>query len=293
MLSAKYPEGTRLLIEDSLKKYFPEERYPEVIYQAMRHSLFSGGKRFRGILVVESAKALGQEPDYAIATACAVEYIHTYSLIHDDLPSIDDDDLRRGQPTCHVVFGEDMAILAGDALYSEAFRLVSSEQKSDDPGKIVWVIRELAAASGAAGMVGGQVVDIISEGKKIGEETLKFIHEKKTGELIKASVRAGAILAGANTTEIDLLTKYAKYLGLAFQITDDILDVTGDTATLGKTVGSDEIRGKATYPGLYGLEKAQEMARNVVDNAKDALSGLGRDTGVLSQLADFVYERQF
>jgi len=292
-LPDKYPEKTRLFIEEGLKKHFPEIRSPEVIYRAMQHSLFSGGKRFRSVLVVEAAKVFGQKPESVIPTACAVEYIHTYSLIHDDLPAIDNDDLRRGQPTCHKIFGEDIAILAGDALYSEAFHLISREQRADDPGKIVWVIRELAAASGPAGMVGGQVVDITSEGKIIDKATLKFIHEKKTGELIKASVRAGSILAGANAEELVLLTRYAEYLGLAFQITDDILDVTGDTAVLGKTAGSDERQGKATYPGLYGLEKAQEMAENTVYRAKDALNGLGREVQVLSDLADFVYERQF
>ncbi|HZD61103.1 MAG TPA: farnesyl diphosphate synthase [Anaerolineae bacterium] len=289
---ARYPEDTRLFIEESLKKYFPEARYPEVIYQAMAHSLFSGGKRFRGILVIEAARLLGREPEYVSATACAVEYVHTYSLIHDDLPSIDNDDLRRGRPTCHKVFGEDIAILAGDALYSEAFRLISSEQKADDPNNIVWVIRELAAASGVTGMVGGQVVDITSEGKTIDTSTLEFIHKKKTGELIKASVRSGAILAGASLRELDLLTKYAEYLGLAFQITDDILDVTGDTAVLGKMVGSDARQGKATYPGLHGLEKAREMAKVTVDRAKDALHGISKRVGALNELADFVYERQ-
>ncbi|MBE0447536.1 MAG: polyprenyl synthetase family protein [Actinobacteria bacterium] len=291
-MSAKYPEGTRLFVEDRLKRYFPEMRYPEVIYQAMHHSLFSGGKRFRGVLVVEAARTLGQEPDYVGATACAVEYIHTYSLIHDDLPSIDNDDLRRGQPTCHVVFGEDIAILAGDALYSEAFNIISSEQKADDPSKIIQVIRELAAASGAAGMVGGQVVDLMSEGKEINTRTLEFIHEKKTGELIRASVRAGAILAGASLRELELLTAYAKCLGLAFQITDDVLDVIGDTAVLGKATGSDESRGKATYPGLFGIEGAKEMAKTMTDRAKDVLRELNGDGRVLADLADFVYERE-
>jgi len=290
-LPGKYPEDTRLLIEKGLKEYFPEARYPEEIYNAMRHSLFSGGKRFRAVLVLEAAKLFGKKPEEVMPTACSVEYIHTYSLIHDDLPAIDNDDLRRGVPTCHKVFGEDMAILAGDALYSEAFRLISSEQRADSAERVVRVLKELATASGVTGMVGGQVVDIRSEGKPVDKETLKFIHEKKTGELIKASVRVGAVLAGATEAEIEHLTDYASCIGLAFQITDDILDIVGDTSLLGKTVGSDERQSKATYPGLYGLEKAQEMAEKTTLQAKEALSKLNRDTAILADLADFVYER--
>lgn len=292
-MSGKYPEDTRLLVEEGLKKYFPEVRYPEEIYNAMKYSLFSGGKRFRAVLALEVAKLIGKKSEEVMPTACAIEYIHTYSLIHDDLPAIDNDDLRRGVPTCHKVFGEDMAILAGDALYSEAFRLVSSEQKADSPERIIRVLKELATASGVTGMVGGQVVDIKSEGKPVDKETLDFIHEKKTGELIKASVRVGAILAGATEEEIKHLTDYASCLGLAFQITDDILDVVGDAALLGKTVGSDERQNKATYPGLYGLEKAKEMAKQTTLKAKEALSKLNKDTTILTGLADFVYERDY
>jgi len=292
-LPGKYPENTRLLVEEGLRKYFPEVRYPEEIYDAMKYSLFSGGKRFRAVLALEAAKLIGKKPEDVMPTACAIEYIHTYSLIHDDLPAIDNDDLRRGVPTCHKVFGEDIAVLAGDALYSEAFRLVSCEQKADNAEGVVRVIKELATASGIAGMVGGQVVDIKSEGKPVDKETLEFIHEKKTGELIKASVRVGAILAGATEEEIKHLTDYASCLGLAFQITDDILDVVGDTALLGKTVGSDERQNKATYPGLYGLERAKEMAEQTTLKAKEALSKLNKDTAILADLADFVYERNY
>ena len=292
-MPGKYPEDTRLLVEEGLKKYFPEVGHPEELYKAMSYSLFAGGKRFRAVLAIESAKVFGTDPEDVMPAACAVEFIHTYSLIHDDLPALDDDDLRRGKPTCHVKFGEDMAILAGDALNTEAFRLVSSEQKAIDAGRIVWVIRELATASGASGMVGGQVVDIQSEGMVVDAETLKFIHEKKTGELIKASVRAGAILANASERDLALLTDYAIYLGLAFQIVDDILDVVGDAAVLGKAVGSDVLHEKATYPALYGLEKAKEMARMMTDKAKEALSQVDGDTTVLAELADFVFDRDF
>lgn len=292
-MPGKYPEDTRLIIEQGLKKYFPKIRYPEVIYKAMQHSLFSGGKRFRATLVVESAKALGNTPECVLPTACAVEYIHTYSLIHDDLPAIDNDSLRRGVPTCHVAFGEDIAILAGDALYSEAFKLISSKQETDNPSAVIKVINELAGASGVSGMVGGQVVDIKSEGKAIDKKTLEFIHEKKTGDLIKASVRSGAILSAASDRELDVLSDYAKNLGLAFQIVDDILDVIGDTQTLGKTAGSDEKLGKATYPSLYGLDKAIETSKALTENAKNVLKELDGDTSVLIDLADFVSERNF
>jgi len=292
-LPSKFPEDTRLLIEEALRRYFPQTTCPETIYEAMKHSLFSGGKRFRAVLVVESAKVFGGRAEDVLPTACAVEYIHTYSLIHDDLPAIDNDDLRRGVSTCHVAFGEDIAILAGDALYSEAFRLISTLQKANDPQSIIQVIRELATASGVSGMVGGQVVDIQSEGKTVDEETLRFIHEKKTGELIKASVRSGAILACASNRELEVLTDYATNLGLAFQITDDVLDIVGDTAILGKTAGSDARRGKVTYPAVFGLKKSEEMAKIMVDRAKDALKRLNRNTDTLADLADFVYERRF
>jgi geranylgeranyl diphosphate synthase type II len=292
-LTAKYPDDTRLLIEAGLKEYFPKKRNPELIYEAMSHSLFSGGKRFRGILVIEAAKLLGATPEEVMPTACAVEYIHTYSLIHDDLPAIDDDDLRRGKPTCHILFGEAMAILAGDALFTEAFSLIAGAQKTGDRGRVVDVVWELSSAAGVTGMVGGQVVDIISEGRGIDAATLEFIHENKTGALIKASVRAGSILAGASESELAGLSSYAGYLGLAFQITDDVLDVVGDTEVLGKTAGSDAKLGKATYPSVYGLKEAKAMAESVVGRAKEALNGLSGDTAVLRNLADFVYERQF
>lgn len=292
-MTAKYPDDTRLLIEAGLREYFPKKRNPEVVYEAMSHSLFSGGKRFRAILVIEAAKLFGATADEVMPTACAVEYIHTYSLIHDDLPAIDDDELRRGKPTCHILFGEAMAILAGDALFSEAFSLIAGAQRAGDRGRIVDVMRELSSAAGVAGMVGGQVVDIISQGRDIDASTLEFIHENKTGALIKASVRAGSILAGASPSELTGLSSYAGYLGLAFQITDDVLDVVGETEVLGKMSGSDARLGKATYPSVYGLEEAKAMAESVVGRAKEALDGVAGDTTVLRNLADFVYERQF
>lgn len=291
-MTRRYPEDTRLIVEEGLRRYFPDSRLPKELAEPMRYSLFSGGKRFRAILVVETAKTLGAKPEDVLPTACAVEFIHTYSLIHDDLPALDNDDLRRGKPTCHVVYGENMAILAGDALNTEAFNLIAAKQKAKTHRQVVRVIQEVASAAGAAGMVGGQVVDIASEGKAIDKETLNYIHAKKTGELIKASVRAGAILAGAGKEELELLTKYALNLGLAFQIVDDILDVAGDEAIIGKPVGSDIRKKKATFPELYGLAGAREMALSTVQEAKKALEQLTGDISVLSELADFVYERQ-
>lgn len=287
-----YPDDKHLLVEEALARYFPSgETYPQVIYEAMRHSLFSGGKRFRPVLTLLSAEVFGCESEDVLPAACAVEYIHTYSLIHDDLPAIDDDEMRRGQPACHILFGEDIAILAGDALLAEAFYLITSLQKGE-PSKIVQVIGELAEASSARGMVGGQVADIISTGKRVDASTLDFIHTHKTGRLIQAAARVGAILANASEEEIEILSVYAHHLGLAFQITDDILDVVGQVEVLGKKVGADQRQLKATFPGTFGLNKAREMAKEAADRAVEALDKLKADTSSLASLARFVYVRE-
>ncbi len=281
------------MIENALKSFFPKDGRAGRLCEAMAHSLFSGGKRFRGILVVETARSFGMAPEKALPTACAIEYIHTYSLIHDDLPPIDDDDLRRGKPTCHVLYGEDIAILAGDALFAEAFNLIAAKQEAADPSRVTRVIREIAEATGVNGMVGGQVVDVMSSGRSVSGETLEFIHRRKTGALIRASGRSGAILAGADDRSLEKISDYAENLGLAFQVTDDILDVVGNTGLMGKTTGSDQRKKKATYPGIYGLERARKFARERVEAAKAALIDLDLETEVLSELADFVYERQW
>ncbi|MDO8886521.1 farnesyl diphosphate synthase [Candidatus Oleimmundimicrobium sp.] len=292
MLLSKYPEDKRLLIEDALTNFFPPTgNYPELLYKAIRYSLLSGGKRFRPILVLATAEIFGMNPIDVIPVACAIECVHTYSLIHDDLPAIDDDNIRRGKPTCHIAFGEDMAILAGDGLFAEAFYLIAKRQKTDNPSKIVHVIEELSEASGPRGMVGGQVLDILSSGKKIDLNTLKFIHIHKTGRLIRASCRIGAILAGASAKELKAVSNYAEHLGLAFQITDDILDVIGKTASLGKEPGSDERKNKATFPSIFGLEHSKELAKKAADDAKEALKDIDKDTSPLASLADFVFER--
>ncbi len=289
---SSYPEEKRLFVEKALERFFPPETmYPEIIYKAMRYSLFTGGKRFRPALTVSTAEALGKPPDFVLPTACGIEYIHTYSLIHDDLPAIDNDDYRRGRLTCHKVFGEGIALMAGDALFAEAFKLISELQRASQSDKIVEVIREISQASGAGGMVGGQVVDMISSGKKVALETLEYIHFHKTGRLIEAAVRSGAILAGASLAELEALTKFAQQLGLAFQITDDILDEVGELKELGKVPGGDRRRKKATFPAFFGLEEARKHAEQRVEQAKQALDKIDRDTGELRNLAQFVLER--
>lgn len=258
----------------------------------MHYTLFSKAKRFRPVLTLLAHQTFGADPRDVLPTACAIEYIHTYSLIHDDLPAIDDDDLRRGKPTCHLAFGEDIAILAGDALFAEAFYLIATGQKARDPSMIVKVIAELAEATSVRGMVGGQVADVLYSDKPVDIETLNFIHLNKTGKLISASVRAGAILANASKGELKALSEYAHHLGLAFQITDDILDLVGDEKTIGKPSGSDLRKKKATFPGLFGLEESKRYAREAVDKAVEALETLSWNTSSLADMARFVFERQ-
>jgi len=287
-----YPDDKRLAVEKALKEFFPSRKnYPELIYKAMRHSLFSGGKRFRPVLTLTTAEVFKKEPIDVTPAACAIECVHTYSLIHDDLPAIDDDEVRRGNPTCHILFGEDMAILAGDALFAEAFYMIAKYQTSGKPENIIRVIEELSDASGPRGMVGGQVLDILSTGKKVDLNTLTYIHSHKTGELIRASCRIGAILSGASEDELNAVSNYAENLGLAFQVTDDILDVTGQVALLGKEPGGDERKNKATFPNLFGLENSKKIAKEAIDNAKNMLENIDQDTESLVNLADFVYER--
>lgn len=286
-----YPEDLLVQIENALESLFPKnDSCPRQLYEAMRYALFLPAKRFRPILTLLTAKTLTGEYEHTLPTACALEFIHTYSLIHDDLPAIDDDDLRRGQPTCHREYGEDIAILAGDALFAEAFVLISSKQ-SGNSDIIIQVIKEIAVASGIKGMVGGQTADILAVGQAIDTEKLSYIHRKKTGCLITTAVRAGALLSNASEQELGCLTAYAESLGLAFQIVDDILDITSSTEQLGKPAGSDVVNEKATFPILYGLERSQEMAAEAVSLSKEALIGLVADTEEMAGLADFVLER--
>jgi len=257
---------------------------------AMKYSLMAGGKRLRPVLLMAAADAVGGRGDLYVTTGCALEMIHTYSLIHDDLPAMDNDDYRRKKPTNHKVYGEGTAILAGDALLTLAFE-VMLRQKDAAPETLTAVVREMSIAAGANGMVGGQAIDLDSEGKEISMETLRKMHMGKTGALFRAALRSGAILAGASETQLAALTRYAENFGLAFQITDDILDVTGDEAAIGKPVGSDEKNHKSTYVTLTSLEEAGKLAAQAVDEAEKALEIFGENAAFLRELAAYLLER--
>jgi len=289
-----YLAERRQLVDDALAATLPPEDTPPVsVHRAMRYSVMAGGKRLRPILVVAGAEAVGGKADTVMATACALELVHTYSLIHDDLPAMDDDDYRRGRLTNHKVFGEAIAILAGDALLTYAFRLIAENaSRIPDPGVIREVILEVADAAGTGGMVGGQVVDIESEGKVVTAETLEYIHLHKTAALIRASLRVGAMLAGGAERDVAAIGEAGRSLGLAFQIVDDILDVEGTLAELGKSAGSDERKQKATYPALHGIEASRDQARALIAGAKERLRGLGPGAVPLCALADYIFERR-
>jgi geranylgeranyl diphosphate synthase type II len=272
-----------------------EDLLPPSLHQAMRYSVFAGGKRIRPILMIAACEAVGGDPERVLPAACAMEMIHTYSLIHDDLPAMDDDDFRRGRPTNHKVFGEATAILAGDALLTEAFVLLSHPEANREvaPETRLRVLHVIARAAGSQGMVGGQQVDMESEGKAVDFPTLEYIHTRKTGALILASIQAGALLGGADPAGFAALTRYGEAAGLAFQVADDILDVVGDQAVIGKDVGSDQARGKATYVALLGLEEARVRARELRDLAVAALAPLGERAEPLRQIAHFIVDRSF
>ena len=282
------------IIDKTLEKLVPPAKtFPPVIHEAMRYSLFAGGKRVRPVLAIAAAEAVGAATADLLPVAGALEIIHTYSLIHDDLPAMDDDDLRRGRPTCHKAYGEAIAILAGDGLLTMAFEVLSDPRrmKSIQARTMVSMIREIAVASGVFGMVGGQVVDIQSENKEIDFPTLEYIHTHKTGALIRASVRVGALYAKAGKRQFAALTRYGEMVGLAFQIADDILDVTGKQEELGKDIGSDLEKGKKTFPSFLGLEESRRRAEEVVGEALDALKGFGRKADPLRELAKYIINR--
>jgi geranylgeranyl diphosphate synthase type II len=267
---------------------------PEKLREAMRYSLMAGGKRLRPVLVLAAAEMFGAPAERVMPAACALEMIHTYSLIHDDLPCMDDDDLRRGRPTNHKVYGDAVATLAGDALLTMAFELLGRQAQAPGvtPANAARAVAEVACAAGAAGMVGGQVLDLEWEGRDASAEQLKQIHRLKTGALFRASLRAGAILAGAAEADLALLDEYAEHFGLAFQIQDDVLDVIGDAAKTGKGVGRDEKLHKSTYVSHYGLTGAQERARKEVRLACAALQKYGKTASFLVSLANFVVDRE-
>ncbi len=290
-----YLEGRKKIVDEALDRYLPgEDQYPPDMFKSVRYSLFAGGKRIRPILCMAAAEAVGGEIERVLPVACALEMIHTYSLIHDDLPAMDDDDYRRGMLTNHKVFGEGMAVLAGDGLLTEAFRLMSERplQKNISPEKLLDVICEIAVAAGFFGMVGGQVVDMQSEGSAVDSDTVHYIHTHKTGAIIIASVRAGALLSEATETDLDALSSYGRDIGLAFQIADDILNVEGDRKLMGKGTGSDAERGKLTYPALVGLEASREKTRELVESALSAIGYLDDRAAPLRMIASYIVERK-
>ena len=284
----EYPDDLRGLVEGRLAELAYAPR-PETagLEEAMRYSLLAGGKRIRPVLCLATGRALGTDPADLLPVACSLELIHTYSLIHDDLPAMDDDDLRRGRPTSHVAYGEDVAILAGDALFAEAIRLAC--EQPGEPERVLAAVREIAAATGVDGMVGGQYFDVT--GGDEDPDALRLLHSLKTGRLIAASVGAALALAGRPGADDDPYRRFAAELGLLFQIVDDILDVTGSDAELGKPSGSDERHGKVTYVSLYGLERARELAAESHRDALIALEAAAGETASLRRIADFIFTR--
>jgi geranylgeranyl diphosphate synthase type II len=290
---AAYLEKQQALVEEALDRSLSIAK-PEKIYEAMRYSLLAGGKRLRPILCLATCELSGGTLEMSMPTACALEMIHTMSLIHDDLPAMDNDDYRRGKLTNHKVYGEDIAILAGDGLLAYAFEYVAENTKNVPPQQILQVIALLGRTVGAAGLVGGQVMDLESEGKTdISAETLTFIHTHKTGALLEASVVSGAILAGASSEEKQRLSKYAQNIGLAFQIIDDILDITATAEELGKTAGKDLQAQKITYPSIWGIEESKVQANKLVQAAIDSLAACGEKAEPLRAIANFITSRKY
>jgi geranylgeranyl diphosphate synthase type II len=288
----QYLSDSKKLVDQYLEKLLPEEnQMPATIHKAMRYSVFAGGKRVRPILVLASGESLDGNQSVLLHLGAGIEMMHTYSLIHDDLPALDNDDLRRGRRTCHKVFGEAMAILAGDALMTRCYQVLASLPGTSDTVRIK-IISEIAHATGTVkGMIGGQVVDLESEGKPVNADLLEYIHHSKTGALLTACVRCGALAAGANSAELEDLTGFGAKIGLVFQIVDDILDITASSEELGKTAGKDEKVEKATYPALYGLETSRKKAHELVESALQDIKTFGEKTDKLRYLAQFIVQR--
>lgn len=284
----------KTLIEKKLDEFLPVQ-YPEQIWESMRYSVLAGGKRLRPIMALETCKVLSGSIEQAIPTACAIEMLHTQSLIHDDLPCMDNDDFRRGKPTNHKVYGESTAVLAGDALLSFAPQIIMQKTKHGHDGvkchTLLRVLEEFMIAAGAEKLIAGQVVDIDSEGKQISKETLNYIHENKTAALFKLSMRTGAILGGADEEILQAVTDYAEKIGLAFQIMDDILDVTATLEELGKTPGKDAVEGKVTYISFYGLDESKKQVASLCKGACDILEKHNINSDVLMAVANSINER--
>jgi len=290
----KYLRTRQKVIDRALDRYLPKtSTKPVTLHKAMRYSLFAGGKRLRPILCLAAAEACRGNVDTALPLACAVECIHTYSLVHDDLPSMDNDDFRRGRPTCHKVFGDGIAVLAGDALLTIAFEIVSNA-KAASRYDISILLREIAVAAGSQKLIAGQVADLEAEGKRVKRDQLRFIHENKTAAMLKSSVRLGAMSANADARKLSAITQFGEQLGLAFQVIDDILDVTQTSEILGKSAGKDVAAKKATYPAVIGLEKSRAEARRLTRQAHDALSVFQEgDAEALHALANYLLEREY
>jgi geranylgeranyl diphosphate synthase type II len=289
---SRYWSARQKKVDAALNRFLPPATTrPKTIHQAMRYSIFAGGKRLRPVICLATAEVLRGKIEPALPLACAVECIHTYSLIHDDLPCMDDDDFRRGKPTSHKVYGEGIAVLAGDALLTIAFEIAARCQSWPRYPHAV-VIREIAMAAGSRALVAGQVADLEGEGKKITPEELRYIHENKTAALIASSIRLGAMSANATPKQLERLTDFGQSLGLAFQVIDDILDVTQTTEKLGKSAGKDIAAQKATYPALLGLDKAKKEADRLTARARAALKPFGRDAAPLEAIADFLLKRE-
>ncbi len=289
-----YIQERKEVIDKALERYLPKPAGPEgKVIEAMRYSVSAGGKRVRPILLMAACDAVGGDSKELLPAACALECVHTYSLIHDDLPAMDDDDLRRGKPTCHKVFGEAIAILAGDGLLTYAFELMTHDDLLKNCGSdlVTKAIYIFSKAAGVSGMVGGQTADVLFEGKPVDAETLAYIHSHKTGALIRASVEMGAILGRGDQNQIERLSSFGTALGLAFQVIDDLLDVVGDEEKLGKPVGSDIKNQKATYPALFGIEETRKRANELKEQALLALSAFGEEAEPLRAIARYVVER--
>ena len=292
----QYLSEGKKFVDDSIQELLPRKNsYPESIHSAMDYSVTAGGKRLRPILVIAAAEAVGGDRQTVLPFAVAAEFIHTYTLIHDDLPALDDDDFRRGKPTNHKVYGEAIAILAGDALLTQAFILMTNTGLLDgiSAGDAMKATHDMAQAIGTGGMIGGQVVDLESEGKPVNSEALEYIHIYKTGHLIRACVRAGAKLSGATPAQFSALSRYGAHIGLAFQIIDDILDITADQEKLGKDVGSDIEKEKATYPALYGLEESKKKAEELIEESIACLEPFDDRADPLREIARFFVQRTF
>ena len=290
-----YLEERRRLVDEALHRHLPSPKArPTTLHAAMRYSLFAGGKRLRPILCLAAAEACGGSTEAALPPAAAVECLHTYTLIHDDLPCMDDDDLRRGMPTCHVKYGEGIAVLAGDALLTIAFEILAKTPAAGRYG-VGDYVTELAVASGSRHLIGGQVLDLEGEGSEVvlTPAQLRFVHESKTAALLATSVRLGAMTANATPARLEAIGTYGRCLGLAFQVIDDILDVTSTAEKLGKSAGKDEATAKSTYPALFGLERSRKEAAKLTRRAHDALRPLGRKADRLREIADYLLDRDY